>query len=189
MVDQEPRRFAKHTYEDYLRYPDDGKRHEVIDGDHVVGPPPNLRHQRILGNLYWHLRAYLRKHPLGDLYTDPLEVVLSPHDVVKPDLVFVANDRTDVVVERNFRGTPDLVVEVVSPRLRKIDERIKFRRYEHFGVEEYWIVDPELKALKVFRQTGSGFARVSELGLAQKGVLRTPIFPRLSLPLLDVFQD
>ena len=50
---------VKLTYEDFLLFPDDGKRHELIDGEHYVTPAPNLRHQRISGNLFSLINSWL----------------------------------------------------------------------------------------------------------------------------------
>ena len=59
---------VKLTYDDFVLFPDDGKRHEIIDGEHYVTPSPNLRHQRISGNLYWLIRAYLETHKIGEVF-------------------------------------------------------------------------------------------------------------------------
>jgi len=66
------------TYEDFLLFPDDGKRHELIDGEHYVTAAPNLRHQKLLGRLYLAVADYLRAHPdVGEVYFAPLDVVFS----------------------------------------------------------------------------------------------------------------
>ena len=77
---------VKLTYDDFVLFPDDGQRHELIDGEHVVTPPPNIRHQEILGNLYWLMRSWLELHPAGKAFLSPFDVVLSMFDVVEPDL-------------------------------------------------------------------------------------------------------
>ena len=79
------------TYDDFLLFPDDGRRHELIDGVHCVTPSPNLRHQELVGRLYLSLGAVLEDRPdRGRLFLSPFDVVFSFHDVVEPDLVFVA---------------------------------------------------------------------------------------------------
>src|SRR5512147_179146 len=93
---------VKLTYDDFLLFPDDGKRHELIDGEHYVTPSPNLRHQRISGNLYFLIRAYLEAHPIGDVFYAPLDVVFSDYDVVEPDLLYVSRERArDVLVPQH----------------------------------------------------------------------------------------
>ena len=76
---------VKLTYDDFLLFPDDGKRHELIDGEHYVTPSPNIRHQTILGNLYFLIRTWLEQHPVGRAFMAPLDVVFTQFDVVEPD--------------------------------------------------------------------------------------------------------
>lgn len=82
---------VKFTYEDYLLFPDDGRRHELIDGEHHVTPSPSERHQRITLNLACSIVDHLKLHPAGRLYTAPFDVILSSFDVVQPDLVFISS--------------------------------------------------------------------------------------------------
>ena len=56
---------VKLTYDDFLLFPDDGKRHELIDGENYVTPAPILRHQAILGRFHWLITTYLKREPLG----------------------------------------------------------------------------------------------------------------------------
>ena len=68
--------------------------------------------------------------------------MLSPYDVCEPDVVFVALDRSSIITPANIQGVPTLVIEILSEGTRNLDEKIKRSRYEHFGIPEYWIVDP-----------------------------------------------
>jgi len=89
---------VKLTYDDLLFWPDDGRRHELIDGERYVTPSANLRHQRISGHLYLALRRYLEEHPLGEVLYTPLDVLFSQHDVVEPDTEYwVVDPEIDVV--------------------------------------------------------------------------------------------
>ena len=69
---------TKLTYADYLRFPDDGLRHEIIDGEHYVTASPTTRHQRISRNLLYLLQSYLESHPIGELFADLVIEILSP---------------------------------------------------------------------------------------------------------------
>ena len=104
------------TYDDFLLFPDDGKRHELIDGEHFVTPSPNLRHQELLGRLHLAIATHLatRRH-LGRVFLSPFDVVFTKYDVVEPDLLFVAGDRLDILTKQNVQGPPALVVEILSP--------------------------------------------------------------------------
>jgi hypothetical protein len=88
----------KLTYDDFLLFPDDGKRHELIDGEHYVTPSPNTKHQRVSGNVYFLIRAWLEARPLGQVYYAPYDVVFSRFDVVEPDLLYLSNERAAEVV-------------------------------------------------------------------------------------------
>ena len=78
---------VKFTYEDFLNFPHDGKRHEIIDGDHYVTPSPNTKHQTVCLNLTVLLATYLKHHPIGAVFAAPFDVVFSDLDVVEPDLL------------------------------------------------------------------------------------------------------
>src|SRR5262245_22711992 len=126
---------VKLTYDDFLLFPDDGQRHELIDGEHYVTPSPIRKHQAIVRNLTGMVWAYLQHHPGGSVFGAPFDVVFSHFDVVEPDLLFVSAARRDqVLTEKNVQGAPDLVVEIGSPSTRRRDETIKRRLYERFGV-------------------------------------------------------
>ncbi len=137
------------TYDDFVLFPDDGKRHELIDGAHVVTPSPNTKHQAVAGNLHGLIWTYLRQRPVGRVFAAPLDVVFSEFDVVEPDLLFVSKARqADVLTAAHVLGAPDLVVEIGSPSTRRRDETVKRRLYQRFGVSEYWVVDPELAVIR-----------------------------------------
>jgi Uma2 family endonuclease len=89
----------------------------------------------------------------------------------------------------SVRGAPELVVEIGSPGTRKRDATTKRRLYERFGVTEYWIVDPDLDTVQVYRLVDERYERVAELMLEQGDVLTTPLLQGLDLPLSSVFED
>src|SRR5438132_3167530 len=104
---------VKLTYDDFVLFPDDGKRHELIDGEHYVTPSPNTKHQRLVGNFYWLIRAYLEDHRIGEIFLAPYDVVFSDFDVVEPDLLYVSSRRAaEVLTTAHLRGAPELVVEI-----------------------------------------------------------------------------
>ena len=181
---------VKLTYDDFLLFPDDGKRHELVDGEHYVTPSPNIRHQSILGNLYFLIRTWLEQHPVGRAFMAPLDVVLTQFDVVEPDLLFVSRDRAaDILTARHVTGAPDIVVEIGSPSTRKRDETIKRRLYERSGVSEYWVVDPDLDVVRVYRNREGGFDRPVELRADAGDVLTSPHLDGLEIPLGRIFAE
>ena len=180
---------VKLTYDDYLLFPDDGKRHELIDGEHYVTPAPLFSHQRILGNLHYWIRHHLETHPVGQVFMAPLDVILSNVDVVEPDLLYISKEREHELLKKWVHGAPNLVVEIASPSTRKRDATIKRRLYERWGVSEYWIVDPKLGVIRIYRCNASVFERPVELSLEAGDALTTPLLPGLKIPLERVFDQ
>jgi len=181
---------VKLTYEDFLQFPDDGRRHELIDGEHYVTPSRNTRHQRISGRLYLLIGNWLQEHPVGQLFYAPFDVVFSNIDVVEPDLLYMSNERAaEVLTEEHVRGVPELVIEITSPGTRRGDETLKRRLYERSGVTEYWVVDPDVDVVRAYRRSGEGFARPVELSAEAGDVLTTALLPGLEIPLARVFAD
>ena len=179
----------KLNYDDFVLFPDDGKRHELIDGEHYVTPSPNLKHQKVSGNLHLLIGVWLEDHPIGQIFYAPFDVVFSRYDVVEPDLLYVSNARSaEVLTPANVKGAPDLVIEIGSPSTRKRDETIKRHLYERSGVSEYWVVDPEVDLVRVYRRDAEGFGRVLELSADAGDILTTPLLPGLALPLARVFK-
>ena len=180
---------VKLTYEDFLLFPDDGKRHELIDGEHYVTATPNLKHQMIVMNLGAMIWNYLKQHPVGRAFFVPMDIVLSDYDVVEPDLQFISRERQAILTKQHVRGAPDLVVEVGSPSTRKRDETIKRRLYERCGVSEYWVIDPVIDTIKVYRRVDDRYVRSVELSLESGDVLTTPLLPGLEMPLSTIFEN
>lgn len=179
---------VKLTYEDYLLFPDDGRRHELIDGKHFMTPAPNTKHQRISRNLITTFTVFLRTHPLGEAFHAPYDIVFSEFDVCEPDVLFVSRARVAVITEQNIQGAPDLIVEILSERTRKHDEITKRKLYERYGVQEYWIVDPVLETIKVYHLTDQGYNRIAEHCREANDTLTTPLLPGLHISLDDVFK-
>jgi Uma2 family endonuclease len=187
MAVREPVR-RKLTYDDYVLIPEDGLRHEILDGEHYVSPAPTLFHQSISGALHARLWLFVRQQGLGRVFSAPLDVLFSEHDVAQPDLVFIAKERAGIMAVPNVQGAPDLVVEILSPSTRRRDEGLKRSIYERFGVREYWLVDPERRVVQVFRHNGSRFDSGPELSAAEDGVLATPLLPGLEIRVSEIFE-
>ncbi len=137
------------TYKDYLELNDD-KRYEVINGRLHKMPAPHFEHQDILGELFTIMRIYVKRKDLGKIISAPFDVILSEDTIVQPDIVFISKGSLKNVKEGRLFGSPDLVVEVVSPTSYHRDRYEKFRIYEEAGIKEYWIVYPGEKAIEVW---------------------------------------
>lgn len=139
------------TIEALLSLPDDGQRHELLDGDHVVTPAPRPDHERAVGELLHALQTSVRDLADFEVFGGPADIRLSPRTLVQPDLFVVRSHR-----DRRFRRwedapTPLLAVEVLSPRTAARDRGTKRRLYLESGVEEYWIVDLDARLVERWR--------------------------------------
>lgn len=176
---------SKFTHADLLAAPEDNKRREIIDGELFVTPSPYFDHQRILRNLYDALRRYLEKHPIGELLFAPLDVILSEYDVLEPDLLFVLNEHRHILKDW-VRGAPDLAVEILSSTTASRDRGLKMRTYARYGVREYCLVDPNQRAIEVYRLVAGGYelARTFQ----STDTLTSELFPGLGLPVTPIFE-
>jgi len=171
------------TYADLASFPDDGRRRELIHGELIVSPSPRLRHQDLVGRLYLAFGNYLEARGGGKVYLVPADVVLSDINVVEPDLLFVADDRLDILTELNVRGVPSLVIEVVSDS--RMDRVRKRDLYEQFGVPEYWIVDPDADRVEVYRLSSGAYGKPE---IAEPGeTLQCGGLPGLEIDLARLF--
>ena len=137
------------TYGDFLRFPDDGNRHEVIEGEWIMTPPPTTDHQKVVSNLHLLRAPRAGKKDGGELLFSPVGVVLTRTDAVQPDLLFLSSRRAGLLRKDAIHGAPDLIVEVLSPSTASLDRGKKLRLYGRAGVREYWIVDPASRTVEV----------------------------------------
>ena len=176
---------AKMTYDQYCLLPEDGKQHELIDGELFVTHAPTPRHQRILGKLYSQLSAYVETNSLGDVFVAPVDIVLDKHTVVQPDVLFIRQDRLGIVGEQAVEKAPDLVVEILSPSTFYKDLRRKMAAYSQFGVQEYWIVDPEKQTMEIYQRLGEGLQLTRQI--SSEETWESPLLPGFQMTVSSVF--
>ena len=177
---------VRFTYNDYLLLPED-KRYEILDGELFVAPSPSIKHQRVSGNLEMALRQHIRAKGSGEVLDAPCDVILSEENVVQPDILYVRRERAGIIGEANLQGAPDLVVEILSRGTRNRDLEIKRKIYARFGVQEYWIVDPEAATVEVLVWSELGY--VSAGAYSRSEWLSSPLLPELNLPLCEIFPE
>ncbi len=167
--------------------PDDGNRYELIEGELFVSRAARLPHQLVLHNLQIALATYLKQNPIGRVVPGP-GAVFSDYDAVIPDLVFVRNESWDrIVADERFVNAPDLVVEILSPGKvnHERDLLVKRQLYSRYGVEEYWIVDPETQEVEVYRHLEGSLAKV--LTVRDHQLLNSSVLPGLELEVQTLF--
>ena len=175
---------VRFNYQDYLQLPED-KRYEILDGELYLVPTPNTRHQRVSKKIETALIRQVEEKGLGEVFHAPYDVVLSTENVTQPDILVVCTERLSIIAEANLPGAPDLVIEVLSPGTRQKDLAIKRKIYARFGVQEYWIVDPDRKTVEVLSWTESGYR--TEAVVPATGTLNSALFPGLNLDLAEIF--
>ncbi len=170
-------------YADFLKFPEDGNRHEVIGGEWFMTPPPPTDHQLVVNQIAFTITTHSRARRLGLVLTSPVGVMLSPHDVVQPDVLFIASRRASIRKKDCVRGAPDLVVEVASPSTAGADRGRKSDLYKLSGVREYWIVDPFARTVEV-----RDFGRVRRTCVFQEGQsFSSALLPGLVLEVSEIF--
>jgi Uma2 family endonuclease len=183
----------RYTYREYRQW-DDTERWELIDGHaYNMTPAPSRAHQEICGELFRQFANYLTDKSCS-VYSAPFDVRLPEGNeadddiasVVQPDLSIVC-DRTKLD-DKGCKGSPDLIIEVISPSTARKDLKEKLPLYEKTGVREYWIVDPAAKTVMVFRQNGStGFGRPDIY--SEEDRIEVGVFPDLIIDLNTVFRE
>lgn len=175
----------KLTYNDYLTLQDE-KRYELIEGELYMVPSPNFYHQIVSRNIEFQLWEFVKSRDLGVIVHIPIDVVLSPEDVLQPDILFISRDRKHIITEKNVSGAPDLVIEILSPSTLERDKLVKRGMYAKYGVKEYWIVDPVAKNIEVMSLGSEGYKLYGIFFIDD--VLTSPLIEGFSLRLSEVFE-
>lgn len=175
------------TYEDYKLLPED-RRYEIVEGELLVTPAPNARHQGIVVRLILRLAAFVEAAELGKVLPAPTDVILANESVVQPDLLFVVRERQGIIDPAGgVHGAPDLVVEILSPSTASRDQVVKRKLYGRYGVREYWIVDPVAQSVEVLI-SGQGGLETWRVFAAGASVV-SPLISGLSLSVDYLFAD
>jgi Uma2 family endonuclease len=125
--------------------------YELINGVLIKKTAYSPIHQRISSNLFFGLNKFIEKNTLGEIFYAPIDVFLDQENVPQPDLVFVSNERSSIIDDKDgILGVPDLVVEIISPSSIRLDRVDKKELYEGFCVPEYWLIDPKNTAIEIF---------------------------------------
>ncbi len=184
-----PKQEQIYTYADYLTW-DEKERWEILDGVPFMQAAPSRIHQEISMELSTQFHTYL-KGKLCRVFAAPfcvrLDVVENEADtknIVEPDITIVCDGSK--LDEKGCKGSPDMIVEITSPSTGKIDRIVKFNLYEHAGVREYWVVEPDQKLVSVFLlQSDNRFGRPGMF--TDKDKITVAIFPDLVVDLKDIF--
>jgi Uma2 family endonuclease len=136
------------TIDALLALPEDGFRHELLDGVHAVTPAPRHGHQRLVVRLLLAFGEALVGRRDFEVLVSPADLVLGPRTLVQPDLFLIRSDPEGPPVPWSEMGVPVLAVEVVSPGTAARDRGAKRRIYQAAGVGESWAVDPDARLVE-----------------------------------------
>ena len=171
-------------YEHLKQLPDDGKRYEIVDGELLVSPSPNRRHQRAVLNFASWLRS-AEEAGYGEVYVAPFDVFFDEHNVTEPDVLFVSKERLQIITDDFVHGAPDIIVEVLSPGTRHRDEGVKLNLYGRMGARYYWMPDPAERVIYRYELTPQGFRE--QPPLKEGDTLECPLFAGISIPVEKLF--
>lgn len=129
--------------------PDDGNRYETVHGELLVTPAPRADHQYVIKRLLVLLEAYLRRYPVGEVFSSPADISWVPDVLVQPDVFVVDRDEARTFDWQQMT-TLLLAAEVLSPSTRRHDRFTKRRAYQEHNVLVYWIVDIEARAAEIW---------------------------------------
>ena len=188
-----PHEGKKYSYADYLTWPED-ERWEIIDGTPYMQSTPTRIHQEISGELFKQIAVYLTGKSCK-VYAAPFCVRL-PQDhekneneiknIVEPDISIICDKSK--LDDKGCIGTPDMIIEIISPSSTRKDKIVKFNRYEKAGVKEYWIVEPDQKFISVFiLQDNQRYGRPEIY--TEDGKIAISIFQDLIIDLFTVFSS
>jgi Uma2 family endonuclease len=174
------------TIADIEAMPEDGNRYELIEGELFVSRAPTLSHQELVLRLLVAIQKYLERHAIGRVWPAP-GVIFSDFSGVIPDIVFISNARLKEIASGDrVTGAPDLIIEVLSPGAENAhrDRQVKRQLYRKYGVKEYWLVDPQKRAIEVYRT--QRFRLAATLGL--KDQLTSPLLPGFRCAVREIFK-
>lgn len=161
------------TADEYFEFPETSQPMQLIDGEVLVAPAPEIYHQKIAYNI---VRFFIKNlDDQGELFFSPIDVRLDEHNVLQPDVMWVSGP--DSLCQRDadgkrWHGAPDLVCEILSRGTAKRDRETKFRLYEKYGTREYWILDPGNQSMQVYTRDGE---KLVLLGSYHEAVFTSPL--------------
>ncbi len=129
---------------------------------------------------------FVKKHQIGKVYDAPYDVVLGENNVFQPDIMFVSNENSKIIKEKNITGAPDLIIEILSPATGYYGLTEKKEIYAEFGVKEYWIVDPKKQWVEFYSNESKKFKSIQRLEKSR--ILKSHTLSRFEMRMEKIFQ-
>jgi Uma2 family endonuclease len=160
---------------------------EIINSEIYMSPTPNSKHQEISGELEFLLMLFIKKNKAGKIFHAPMDVILDKHNVVQPDILFIANENIKIITRKCIEGVPNLVIEIISPSSYYRSQVEKKDLYERFGVKEYWIIDPANKVIEIFTLQESKY--VLHAFIAEEGKVSSALLQGFEVSIHDIINQ
>ena len=162
---------------------------QILNGVTIMAPSPLGYHQNILSNLVLFIGNHVRLNKTGKILLSPLDVIFEKdYNIVQPDLIYIKKENMSIFHPDGYiKGSPDLLVEIVSPSSVSRDTVEKFKIYEKYKVSEYWIVFPELKVIKVYVLKDGKYSLFCSTETTE-GILSSIILQDFKLKVEEVFE-
>jgi len=174
------------TVRDYMELEDE-QRHELVDGELLMVPSPNIYHQRAITQLGAVVASHVNENDLGTCFHAPFDVVLSDRDVVQPDLTFVRQGRLAGLYDGHcITGAPDMVVEVLSAATQARDRDSKRRLYAQSGIPWLLFVEPDARVVEALHLNDEGKYVVDETATEDE-TFQFDLFPQLEINLAEIW--
>ena len=179
---------AKMSYEEFLAQADEDIPAEWVDGEVILMSPPSERHQNLAGFLAALLRYFVEAHQLGVILTAPFQMKLEARPSGRePDILFISQERLDLLKDTYLDGAADLAVEIISPESCARDRGDKFYEYEQGGVREYWLIDPIRKQAEFYQLGSDHIYKIVPVG--EDGIFRSSVLKGLQLKVDWLWQE
>ena len=123
----------------------------MIDGKIYYMAPPNTKHQRLVSDLHYQIKDFIRRNSGEcEVFPAPFAVFLNENETnyVEPDISVICNPSK--LDDKGRHGAPDWIIEIVSSSSRQMDYYKKLFKYRTAGVREYWVVDPDKNIVTVY---------------------------------------
>jgi Uma2 family endonuclease len=166
---------------------DDDAYYELMEGRPLKKSAPSPMHQSVVGNLRYAMKSFDKEKKLGKFLCSPIDVFLDEYNKFQPDIIFIPSADVNIITVNGIEGTPELVVEVLSPSSVMHDRIHKKRVYQRSGVSEYWLVSPEYNEIEVFVLENGKYELFSAATVIEGG-LKSKVLDGLVLNLKEIFE-
>ena len=164
----------------------DDFQYEIINGEMIRKSAPAPIHQEVLKNLLYIIETHNRLQKIGKLFCAPIDVFLDDYNKLQPDLVFISEKNKNIITNDGIMGVPDLVIEIISPTSVIRDRIEKKNVYERFAIPEFWLVDPQNKAIEIYTLKNNSYELFSAATVLEGG-LNQFLFEGLLINFNEIF--